>query len=217
MVKVTVNGTCREYEDGITYETLAQEHQQEYEHRIILAVAGGKIKELHKKVDKDVTVTFQTLSDRVGHDTYVRSAVMLLIKAISDVAGSPEEGEVSVEFTIGRGLYCVPKGRLAERVVIADGEEERQMEAEFVDRVKERMAEMVAAGLPITKKAYPTDERSRFSKHREWMIRSGCSAIGEALILTFTAWTGIMTIITAIWCRIPAICSISICFPIRRE
>lgn len=158
MVKVTVNGTCREYEDGITYETLAQEHQQEYEHRIILAVAGGKIKELHKKVDKDVTVTFQTLSDRVGHDTYVRSAVMLLIKAISDVAGSPEEGEVSVEFTIGRGLYCVPKGRLAERVVIADGEEERQMEAEFVDRVKERMAEMVAAGLPITKKAYPTDE-----------------------------------------------------------
>ena len=110
MVKVTVNGTCREYEDGITYETLAQEHQQEYEHRIILAVAGGKIKELHKKVDKDVTVTFQTLSDRVGHDTYVRSAVMLLIKAISDVAGSPEEGEVSVEFTIGRGLYCVPKG-----------------------------------------------------------------------------------------------------------
>lgn len=121
MVKVTVNGTCREYEDGITYETLAQEHQQEYEHRIILAVAGGKIKELHKKVDKDVTVTFQTLSDRVGHDTYVRSAVMLLIKAISDVAGSPEEGEVSVEFTIGRGLYCVPKGRLAERVVIADG------------------------------------------------------------------------------------------------
>ena len=51
MVKVTVNGTCREYEDGITYETLAQEHQQEYEHRIILAVSGGKIKELHKKVD----------------------------------------------------------------------------------------------------------------------------------------------------------------------
>lgn len=49
MVKVTVNGTCREYEDGITYETLAQEHQQEYEHRIILAVAGGKIKELHKR------------------------------------------------------------------------------------------------------------------------------------------------------------------------
>ena len=214
MVKVTVNGTCREYEDGITYETLAQEHQQEYEHRIILDVAGGKIKELHKKVDKDVTVTFQTLSDRVGHDTYVRSAVMLLIKAISDVAGSPEEGEVSVEFTIGRGLYCVPKGRLAERVVIADGEEERQMEAEFVDRVKERMVEMV---FPLPRRLIPRTRRSRFSKHREWMIRSGCSAIGEALILTFTAWTGIMTIITAIWCRIPAICSILICFLIRRE
>ena len=70
MVKVTVNGICREYEDGITYERLAQEHQQEYEHRIILAVADNKIKELHKKVDKDVTVAFQTLSDRSNCSGY---------------------------------------------------------------------------------------------------------------------------------------------------
>ena len=158
MVKVTVNGICREYEDGITYERLAQEHQQEYEHRIILAVADNKIKELHKKVDKDVTVAFQTLSDRVGHDTYVRSAVMLLIKAISDVAGSPGAGKVSVEFTIGQGLYCIPKGILAEKVTAADGEEEKQIDASFVAKVKERMRAMVEAGLPITKQAYPTDE-----------------------------------------------------------
>ena len=30
MVKVTVNGICREYENGVTYEKLAQEHQAEY-------------------------------------------------------------------------------------------------------------------------------------------------------------------------------------------
>ena len=47
MVKVTVNGICREYENGVTYEKLAQEHQAEYDHRIILAIANGKIKELH--------------------------------------------------------------------------------------------------------------------------------------------------------------------------
>ena len=46
MVKVTVNGICREYENGVTYEKLAQEHQAEYDHRIILAIANGKIKEL---------------------------------------------------------------------------------------------------------------------------------------------------------------------------
>ena len=103
MVKVTVNGICREYENGVTYEKLAQEHQAEYDHRIILAIANGKIKELHKTVDRDAAVTFQTLADRVGHDTYIRSAIMLLINAISDIAGSPRAGKVSVEFSIGRG------------------------------------------------------------------------------------------------------------------
>ena len=103
-------------------------------------------------------MAFQTLSDRVGHDTYVRSAVMLLIKAISDVAGSPGAGKVSVEFTIGQGLYCIPKGILAEKVTAADGEEEKQIDASFVAKVKERMRAMVEAGLPITKQAYPTDE-----------------------------------------------------------
>ena len=78
MVKVTVNGICREYENGVTYEKLAQEHQAEYDHRIILAIANGKIKELHKTVDRDAAVTFQTLADRVGHDTYIRSASCFL-------------------------------------------------------------------------------------------------------------------------------------------
>ena len=107
MVKVTVNGICREYENGVTYEKLAQEHQAEYDHRIILAIANGKIKELHKTVDRDAAVTFQTLADRVGHDTYIRSAIMLLIKAISDIAGSPRAGKVSVEFSIGLSLIHI--------------------------------------------------------------------------------------------------------------
>ena len=158
MVKVTVNGICREYENGVTYEKLAQEHQAEYDHRIILAIANGKIKELHKTVDRDAAVTFQTLADRVGHDTYIRSAIMLLIKAISDIAGSPRAGKVSVEFSIGRGYYCIPRGELAEKVICADGEEDGQIEAGFVEQVRKRMWELVERRLPISKKAYPTDE-----------------------------------------------------------
>lgn len=153
MVKVTVNGICREYENGVTYEKLAQEHQAEYDHRIILAIANGKIKELHKTVDRDAAVTFQTLADRVGHDTYIRSAIMLLIKAISDIAGSPRAGKVSVEFSIGRGYYCIPRGELAEKVICADGEEDGQIEAGFVEQVRKRMWELVERRLPISKKA----------------------------------------------------------------
>ena len=158
MVKVTVNGECREYRSPVTYEQLAGEHQGEYGHRIVLAVANNKIKELYKNVAKDVTVTFQTTADRIGHDTYVRSASMLMLKAVSDVSGSMQEGKASVEFSIGRGYFCLPKGNLAARVVSRSGDGRERIDPSFVEQVKIRMQELVRENLPIMKRAYPTDE-----------------------------------------------------------
>ncbi len=158
MVRITVNGECREYRTPMTYEQLAMEHQQEYGHRILLAVADGKIKELYKNVTKDVSVTFQTAADRVGYDTYVRSVCMLLVKAVSDAAGSPQTGKVSVEFSIGKGFYCQPKGELAEKVITGGKTGEGRIDPAFVAQVKARMLELVAEDLPMMKQAYPTDE-----------------------------------------------------------
>ena len=158
MVKVTVNGECREYRSPVTYEQLAGEHQGEYGHRIVLAVANNKIKELYKNVAKDVTVTFQTTADRIGHDTYVRSASMLMLKAVSDVSGSMQEGKASVEFSIGRGYFCLPKGNLAARVVSRSGDGRERIDPSFVEQVKIRIQELVRENLPIMKRAYPTDE-----------------------------------------------------------
>ncbi|HJC23563.1 MAG TPA: nucleoside kinase [Candidatus Eisenbergiella merdavium] len=156
MVKVTVNGVCRQYRSPVTYEQLAAEHQKEYDHKIVLAVANNKIKELYKNVAKDVTVTFQTTADRIGHDTYVRSACMLMLKAVSDVAGSPQEGKASVEFSIGRGYFCMPRGALAQKLV--SGEGAGRIDPSFVQKVKERMQELVREDIPVMKRAYPTDE-----------------------------------------------------------
>ena len=109
MVKVTVNGICREYRSPVTYEQLAGEHQKEYDHRIVLAVANNKIRELYKNVAKDVTVTFQTTADRIGHDTCVRSACMLMLKAVSDVSGSMQEGKASVNSPSAGGISACPR------------------------------------------------------------------------------------------------------------
>lgn len=158
MVRVTVNGECKEYRTPVTYEQLAAEHQKEYDHKIVLAVANNKTKELYKNVAKDVTVTFLTVKDRIGHDTYVRSACMLLIKAISDVAGSPEAGKVSIEFSIGKGTFCMPKGSLAEKVLSEGTDGYKQIDPAFVEKVRERMLELVREDLPVMKQAYPTDE-----------------------------------------------------------
>ncbi len=132
-------------EEHTTYGQIAEKIQPAYEHKIVLAIADGKIKELFKEIKDQAVVTFLTTKNRIGHDTYVRSATMLLMKAAADVTGAPESGKLKVEFSVGKGLYCSPRGGL-------------KVDASFIKKVKNRMQELVAAGIPFTKKAWSTDE-----------------------------------------------------------
>lgn len=144
-MKVTLNGESVECSKECTYRELAERVQGSYAHRIVLAIADNKIRELFWTVKDGADITFLTVQDRIGHDTYVRSAVMLLMKAAADVAGAPEKGKLKVEFSIGKGLYCSPKGGL-------------EIDEAFVLRVKQRMRELVKEQLRFVKQAYPTDD-----------------------------------------------------------
>ena len=76
MVTVTIDGVKKEYEEGTTYETIVEEYQEKYKNRIALVTVNGKIRELFIKVKKDCEVSFFTISDPVGHKSYVRTAIM---------------------------------------------------------------------------------------------------------------------------------------------
>lgn len=154
MVTVTINGKQKQYEEGTTYETIVQEYQQEYNNTIVLVTADGKIRELFKKVKRDCEISFFTLRDPVGHKTYVRTAVMLLIKAVRDVAGAENLEKLKVEFAIGPGYYCSVKGNI-------------KLDQEFISKVNSRMKEMVEARLPFTKKAYPINEAMEIFKQQD--------------------------------------------------
>ena len=145
MVRIHIDGKEKLYEEGIKYEIIANEYQHLYKEPIALVIINGKIRELMKRVDRDCELTFATYGDAIGHKTYVRSAIMLLMKAIKDVAGYETAAETKVEFAIGAGYYCrFRKGfSLDEKQIV---------------RVKERMQELVEADLAITKKAYPAEE-----------------------------------------------------------
>ena len=145
MVKINIDGKEKLYEEGIKYEIIAKEYQHLYKEPIALVIINGKIRELMKRVDRDCELAFATYGDAIGHKTYVRSAIMLLMKAIKDVAGYETTAETKVEFAIGAGYYC----RFREGFSL----DEKQ-----VARVKERMQELVEADLAITKKAYPAEE-----------------------------------------------------------
>lgn len=145
MVTVTINGEKREYEAGTVYETIVKEYQEQYQHRIALVSADRKIRELSKKLKKDCELSFFTIGDQIGHKTYVRTAIMLLIKSLRDVVGADKLQKLKVEFAIGPGYYCNVRGDFT-------------LSGELIGRVNQRMRELSDADIPITKKAYPINE-----------------------------------------------------------
>ena len=53
----------------------------------MLVIVNGRLRELHKHLKADCEIEFVTSKDPIGHKTYCRSACLILLKAIYDVAG----------------------------------------------------------------------------------------------------------------------------------
>ena len=154
MSTILINGIKKEYPLGTTFETIANEYQSENDNLIGLVLENCKIRELSKTVTKDAEVSFLRLDDGIGYKTYERSAIMLFVKALSDVIGSIIAGKVKVEFVIGTGCYCSPQGDY----VVTD---------ELIKKVNDRMQELAKENLPITKKPYSMDEAIALFKKQE--------------------------------------------------
>lgn len=142
---VTVGNKTREYPAGITFGEIASIYQKDYPYQIALAVRNGKIRELFKKVDKDCTVEFLTLTDDTGHKTYNRTAILILMKAIHEVVGSDKIDKIKLEFAIGNGLYCSKKGDF-------------EVTDELVGRIKAKMQEYIRKDLYVIKRSMPLEE-----------------------------------------------------------
>lgn len=145
MIEVTIAGEKKKYPEGTTYEEIAREYQKQYDDTIALVVADSKIRELMKKVEGDCELSFLTLKDSAGHKSYVRTAIMLLIKALYDVEPRENIERIKVEFAIGQGYYCSLKGKVKADDTLAE-------------RLNVRMRQLVLENLPIEKKNYPIAE-----------------------------------------------------------
>ena len=152
-VKVTINGETKEYPCKITYGEIVKDYENTAEAPIILVMVNGRLRELHKHLKADCTIHFITTRDAIGNQTYKRSACLILLKAIYDVAGQDNTDKVVIHYSVGHGYFFTMKGGTA-------------LTQEFIDRVKERMHEIVDANLPIMKRSVNTDEAiALFHKH----------------------------------------------------
>ncbi|MFR8035188.1 MAG: nucleoside kinase [Lachnospiraceae bacterium] len=153
MVKITINGTVEKYPEGTKYLDIAKKHQKEYENDIVLVKNNGKLRELFKSVGSDAVLEFVTTKDKIGMDTYRRSAIHMMLKAFYDVAGADMVQKVRVHFSISNAIYCEVHGM--------------EIGQELLDRVKARMLAIVEERMPIEKKSVNTEKAiARFRQHR---------------------------------------------------
>ncbi len=138
---VVIDGKTYQYENGTTFESIAKDFTKQYGDEIALVLDNGKMKELYKSLKGDTQLQFVTRRDRSGHKTYVRTAIMLFIKAARDVIGTDVVKRLKVECLIGPGYYITKEGDF-------------EITDELVEKISARMQEMVDADLPFMKRSY---------------------------------------------------------------
>ena len=150
---VTVGKEKRSYEEGTSYQAIARDFQKDYPHDIVLAFVDGRLQELHKTLQADCAVEFETTGGSAGHKTYKRSMSLLLVKAIYDVAPREAIGKVRIHYSVSKGYYCTIEGDVTP-------------DQAFLERVEARMRQMVEEDLPIRKRSVHTDDAIQmFHKH----------------------------------------------------
>lgn len=130
---------------SVTYLELAKQHQSEYDAAIVLAKADGKLRELNKEIIPGEEISFVTVKDKIGFDTYRRSMVLLLLKAIFQVGGFEQVDKVCVHFAVSEGYF-----------VTMDGWD--KVEQSYLDQIQNVMEKLVRQDLPIRKNSLHTDD-----------------------------------------------------------
>ncbi len=151
--RVQIDGTTYTYDEGTTFEKIANDFQDRYEHRIVLGCEGYRLFELKKPLKQDCELKFITTGDSIGNKAYKRSMCLMMVKAIHDICNHDHSCKVRIDFSVDKGYYCTVAGN----VVVNE---------EFLSRVRNRMLEMVAAKMPIEKRSVHTDEAiALFKQH----------------------------------------------------
>ena len=154
MPTVMIKGAIRQYDKGTTFETIVREFQEQYNNSIALVFFNGKMRELNKRLERDGVISFITTRENAGHNSYVRTAQMMLVKAVRDVL--KEQGNtvrVKIEFALGNAFYC----SMHEGVRVTD---------DFAMKVENEMKRLRDKNLPIIKKTYPIDDAIELFKRQ---------------------------------------------------
>ena len=144
-ITLNIEGIEKEYPAGITYGEIAGEYENGKIGGIAVANHDDHLMELFREVTRSGKIEFLDLSTPVGHSAYMRTAVLLFVKAVYDVVGRERVSRLKLEFSMNTGYFFSFEGVES----ISDG---------LVKKVTLRMQEMVDSKTVIRKDNFPLSE-----------------------------------------------------------
>lgn len=97
------NGESCQYHAGITLLQISTDVQHLYRTPIVAAKVNNEIKDLQFIVTNDCAVDFLDLHTELGIKVYQRSLTFVMIAAAHELF---PQGEVTIEHSLSKGLYC---------------------------------------------------------------------------------------------------------------
>jgi uridine kinase len=98
-----LNGEIGQYDSGITLLEVSQDMQKFYSTPIVAARVDNEIRDLQFRILTDCKVEFLDLHTDSGIKVYQRSLTFVMIAAVHELF---PQGEVTVEHSLSKGLYC---------------------------------------------------------------------------------------------------------------
>ena len=143
--KVKVGKKTKKYPEGTTFEEIAKDFKDDFTSDIAIAIFNGKMKELAKKIDADGVIEFLDVKEGTGYRTFKRTAVLMFMKACSDIIGEDKINKIKLEFSLNTGYYF-------------SGDGDFKVTSALAKKLEKRMRELSDNQTPIIKTTKPVEE-----------------------------------------------------------
>ena len=150
------NNSTREFPEGSSLLDIYNGFNLAMPYGPVSAKVINKVESLDFRVYYNKDIEFLDITSSSGMRTYVRSLFFILVKAVEELY---PQGSISLEHPISKGYFC--KLHIDRTIGLDD-----------VQRIKQKMQEIIAADIPYTRTESHTEEVVRLFEKRGMMDKA---------------------------------------------
>lgn len=150
------NNSTREFPGGSSLLDIYNGFNLAMPYGPVSAKVNNKVESLDFRVYYNKDIEFLDITSSSGMRTYVRSLFFILVKAVEELY---PQGSISLEHPISKGYFC--KLHIDRTIGLDD-----------VQRIKQKMQEIIAADIPYTRTESHTEEVVRLFEKRGMMDKA---------------------------------------------